>query len=135
MATAYRKVERKNKLERYFADNSDLLIVVLVLFAICGFIAGGIASIKGRDAVGWFILGLLLNIVAILFVLIAPDNKKALDERGIEDGTRKRCDYCAEVINSKAVKCPYCHSEQPELPEQQKEESDEEQPKESKQND
>ena len=116
-------------MERYFADNSDLLIVVLVLFAICGFIAGGIASIKGRDAVGWFILGLLLNIVAILFVLIAPDNKKALDERGIEDGTRKRCDYCAEVINSKAVKCPYCHSEQPE------EESDEEQPKESKQND
>ena len=55
---------------------------------------------------GWFFLGVLVNVLAILFVAIAPQNKEVLGERGIEHGTRKTCPECAEVVKVKGKKMP-----------------------------
>ena len=85
-----------------------------------GWLCFWIAEKKGRDSVGWFTLGFLTNVIGLLFLLIAPDLKDVLDERGIEEGTRKKCGYCAEVVRAEATRCHYCHKD---FPDERSEES------------
>ena len=89
---------------------SGFLVLAFFVITVCGGIAAGIAHEKGRNAFGWFVLGLVVNFLAILFVSIAPPNQEKLDEKGISEGTRKRCPECDEVVRSMAKKCRYCHS-------------------------
>ena len=91
-------------------ETSGLLVLAFFVVLFCGGIAASIAHEKGRNAFGWFVLGLSVNFVAILFVSIAPPNQEKLDEKGISEGTRKRCPECDEVVRSTAKKCRYCHS-------------------------
>ena len=91
-------------------ETSGLLVLAFFVILFCGGIAAGIAQEKGRNAFGWFILGLAVNFLAILFVSIAPTNQEKLDEKEISEGTRKRCPECDEVVRLKAKKCRYCHS-------------------------
>ena len=91
-------------------ETSGLLVLAFFVIIGCGGIAAGIAQEKGRSAFGWFVLGLSVNFLAILFVSIAPPNQEKLDEKGISEGTRKRCPECDEGVRSKAKKCRYCHS-------------------------
>ena len=85
----------------------SLWFISSVVFGIsCAIIGGG----KGRHTFGWFIVGFLTNIIGMLFALIASPNDDKLDEEAIKIGTRKRCNYCAEVIRISAIKCPHCAS-------------------------
>ena len=86
-----------------------ILVGLFVFSLICGFICYHIAGEKERNTSGWFVMGVLTNVLGVLFLITAPDNQDVLDRRGIRNRTRQRCDYCAEVINVKATKCPYCH--------------------------
>lgn len=45
------------------------LIILLVFGAICAFVA----SARGRTPVGWFVLGFLFPILAVILVLVLPD--------------------------------------------------------------
>ena len=68
---------------------------------------------RGVSPVLWFVLGLLLNLPALLFVSIALPNHAKIDEKGIVQGTHKSCGYCYEIVKRKAVKCLYCHERLP----------------------
>ena len=78
----------------------------LVLGISCAIIGGG----KGRNTFGWFVVGFLTNVLGMLFALIASPNEDKLDEEAIKAGTRKRCNYCAEVIRVSVTRCPHCTS-------------------------
>lgn len=45
-----------------------------------------IAKRKGRNVAGWFILGFLLQLLALAVVVFLPSRKQTLDGAGVSDG-------------------------------------------------
>ena len=44
----------------------------IVFWLICAFIAAAIAESKGRSVIGWFFLGLLIGVFAIIIIAVQP---------------------------------------------------------------
>ncbi|MDA6066701.1 hypothetical protein OH214_06130 [Idiomarina abyssalis] len=84
-------------------DNSTIFIVLLPAL-ISGLASAIIASQKGRDGFGWFFVGVLFMPIAIPFALVASPIRSNIE-------SLKACNFCKELINQKAVKCPHCQSE------------------------
>ena len=84
------------------------MIIFLVWFLLC-LLCGSIASNKGRSAFGYFLLSFLLSpIVGLIAVLIAKEDKKAIEEKSIKTGNLIKCPDCAELIKSEAKVCKHC---------------------------
>ena len=65
------------------------------------------ADRHGRNAFGFFFLGLFFTpILAFLFATINP-NKAAIARRAIASGLRM-CPFCAGQIKAEAIKCQHC---------------------------
>jgi len=84
-------------------DNSTIFIVLLPAL-VSGAASAIIASQKGRDGLGWFAVGVFFAPIAIPFALVASPIRSNVE-------SLKTCDYCKELVNHKAVKCPHCQSE------------------------
>jgi len=88
--------------------------IFIAWVALC-FVAGAIASIKGRSSVGFFFLSLFLSpLVGIITALIAKPDEKQVEESKIAEGNSKKCPFCAEIIKAEAKVCRYCSRELPE---------------------
>lgn len=68
------------------------------------------AQQKGLSGIVFFFISLFLSpIIGGLIVLFSDDNSV---EVGIRRGDKKKCLYCAEVINADAIKCKHCGESQ-----------------------
>jgi hypothetical protein len=69
----------------------------VIIWIVCGIIAGMIGAQKGEGCIS-FIVGVLLGPIGIITAILSK-------------GNRVKCPYCQKLIDKKAIKCPYCHSD------------------------
>jgi hypothetical protein len=84
-----------------------------VLWVICAAISAAIASSKGRSGIGWFFLGLLISIFAVILVAVLPSLKEKPIIVGGEiatPSTHVRCPKCKGLVPKEAEICMHCRS-------------------------
>jgi hypothetical protein len=69
---------------------------LIVIWFLCGIAGAMIGARKGAGCSG-FLLGLVLGPIGLVIALVMK-------------GSRVRCPACKELIQKKAVICPYCRS-------------------------
>ncbi|MEW6092255.1 MAG: zinc ribbon domain-containing protein [Pseudomonadota bacterium] len=97
------------------------IFLIWLLFAIATAV---IAANKGRTGFGWFLLGCVFGIFALIVVAVLPNLKhQARDNataaaiaamaaaRSAPADDEKACPSCAERIKAAAVKCRFCGHE------------------------
>ena len=85
----------------------EILLVAIVL----GVIPALIAQSKGRSFIAWWIYGALLFIVAFVHALVIKKDVLAEEREKLEFEGMKKCQFCAELVKSEAVKCKHCGSD------------------------
>lgn len=79
--------------------------IVFAWIVIAGFTAA-VASSKGRSGFGWFVLGCLFSLIALIAVAVMPSLKASADVPTPE--THVRCPDCRELVRNDARKCKHC---------------------------
>jgi hypothetical protein len=66
-----------------------------------------VASSKGRFSFGWFLLGCIFPLFALILVALMPAVKKP-DPLAPSPTTHVRCPDCREFVYKDASKCKHC---------------------------
>jgi hypothetical protein len=78
---------------------------------LCAGVVAFLAHRKGRDAVRWFFIAVLISpLIAFIILLIAPDLQKER-EKVEAAALRTPCPFCSEPIMKTARVCPHCRSD------------------------
>jgi DNA-directed RNA polymerase subunit RPC12/RpoP len=79
------------------------MATALIIWIGLGIAAAIIATNKGMNAPGWFVLGFIFGPIALIIVLVLQKSGPGAGE--------KKCPYCAEYVKQEAVICKYCGKE------------------------
>ena len=82
--------------------------VLIIIWVVCGLIAGAIAENKGRSGCGGFAIGVLLGPLGIIWALVMKTDQTKVDDKSLKSGKMKKCPACAELVKAEATKCRHC---------------------------
>ncbi len=93
--------------------NEISLLLILLLFIIFALplIPARIAENKGKSFWGFYIYGMFILPIAIAHALIMKPDGKITEANKLNDGTIKKCKFCAELIKTEAKVCRFCGKE------------------------
>lgn len=91
---------------------------IVILWLGLSILAGVLAANKGRSGFGFFLLSVILSpLIGLIAALVVQRDDQVIEQSNIQQGTMKKCLFCAEAIKAEAVVCRYCGKDLPE-PEQ-----------------
>ncbi len=72
--------------------------------------AGVVGSSKGRSGFGWFLLGLLFSLIALIIVACLPSKRAMIIQNGPTPTPRThvKCPDCKELVLMDARVCKHC---------------------------
>jgi hypothetical protein len=90
-------------------------MAVLLIWVLFGVASAIVASNKGRNGFGWFLMGILFGPFGLIIALVVSDKNKetAAHAASLAAADSKKCPFCAESIKREAVVCRYCGRDMP----------------------
>jgi len=73
----------------------------ILICMVFGVAAAVVAHSKARNALGWFLCGLMLGPFSLVVAALP---------RALKEGHTQRCPQCYEVVLARAQLCKYCKS-------------------------
>ena len=88
------------------------VILFIIGWLVCGFIAGTVWEKKGGSFGAGFALGAFLGYLGLFYVaLMEPEGKSAGSPATTQSGAYKTCPRCAEDVRAAAKVCRFCNYE------------------------
>jgi hypothetical protein len=84
---------------------------VFVFWLVMAGVVALIANSKGKSGFAWFCYGFLIWPIALVHVLVAAPDQRAVETASIERGDTRKCPECAELIKREARRCRYCSAQ------------------------
>jgi uncharacterized paraquat-inducible protein A len=85
--------------------------IVLASWFLIAIITAIVASSRGRNGFGWFLIGCLISIFGLILVALLPSLKTAPAYASGEVATPEthvRCPECKELVHKEARICKHC---------------------------
>jgi hypothetical protein len=83
-------------------------MALVAFWFLCGLVTAVMASNKGKDGFGWFVIGVLLGPFGIILAAATPADSKGLEHIQLAQGDSRKCPVCAELVKREAIKCRFC---------------------------
>lgn len=95
--------------------------VAILIWIVCGFGAGWVASSRGRGGCAWFAIGFLLGPIGLGAAFLIPNDGQSgqpsrADRAALQDGKARKCPSCLSIVPNEARKCRYCACDLPAPP-------------------
>jgi len=89
-------------------------MLVLFFWLLFAAIVGWLAHLKGRSAIGFFLISIVFSpIVGLIVTLIIKPSDEIAEQRALLSGEGKVCPFCAEQVRREAVNCNHYDKDMP----------------------
>lgn len=89
-------------------------MAIAFVWFVCAVVTAIIASSRGRNGFGWFLLGCIFGIFAVILVAALPSQKAVpivVEGEVATAATHVRCPSCKGLVRKDAVVCLHCRKD------------------------